>query len=60
MEKENYPTPKDLEKSEEVIYKFDQVIQSQLSFSGPLAKSERALLKTFYLWLHSPEQKTDK
>ena len=45
------PTSEDLKLAEEALNDFDKSLQEMEFFNEPLSKSERFLLKTFFLFL---------
>ena len=45
------PTSEDLKLAEEALDEFDKSLQDMEFFNEPLSKSERVLLKTFFLFL---------
>ena len=45
------PTSEDLKLAEEALNDFDKSLQEMKFFNEPLSKSERFLLKTFFLFL---------
>jgi hypothetical protein len=51
MSKSNIPTPEDLKKADVALDNFDIEIQRSSAFNQPLTRPERALLKTFFLYL---------
>ena len=60
MNKLSAPTPDELKKSEDALEAFQKKLTEASYFNSPLTKSERALLKTFHLFLQVRSRSEDQ